>query len=200
MKRIIAALSLTIVLCTSSLVFAGIGDEDSTRTQIQKPGMSTMMGSPTFDGTVDGLRMKVWVMTQKEHKEMAGGKMDNMMVSRDATNPEAKGISDTTMSGMTQMKPAGTGMSTMMADSMMTGTHHIMVEISDAATGSAITGATEKVGIVSPTQKNSSLVLHPMMKHFGGSLNLTEKGDYMLTLRVDTKGLTKTRQFAYAVK
>jgi hypothetical protein len=38
-----------------------------------------------------------------------------------------------------------------------------------------------------------------MMSHFGGSLTLTEKGEYNLKVSVIVGGVTKSTQFKYVV-
>ena len=39
-----------------------------TRTNTQKHDISNILGKPAVDATVEGLHMKVWIMSQKKHK------------------------------------------------------------------------------------------------------------------------------------
>jgi hypothetical protein len=39
-------------------------------TGMKQHDMSKMMGKPTVNATVEGLHMKVWIMTQRQHKKM----------------------------------------------------------------------------------------------------------------------------------
>jgi len=180
---------------------------DTTKTGMKHHDMSSMMGKPTFDATVEGLHMKVWLMTQEQHKEMMKGKRDQMMMPGEKEGAiermDMKGTKDTSMGmgkDMKGMKHGGMGMDKAMKDSMMAGTHHIALNVTDAALGKEIANASAKVLIVSPSKKNSSVDLKPMMSHFGGALTLDEKGEYLLTVSVNVGGVSKTTQFQYAVK
>jgi hypothetical protein len=92
------------------------------------------------------------------------------------------------------------GMNKATMDSMMAGTHHIMLDVPDAAIGKEIANASAKVLIVSPSKKNSSVDLKPMMSHFGGALTLDEKGKYQFTVSVNVNGVSKSKEFQYVVK
>jgi hypothetical protein len=144
---------------------------DSTKADLKTHDMSVKMGKPTADATVGGLHIKVWLMTQTEHKEMMAG-----------------------------MKHEGAGMSGAMRDSMMAGTHHIMLDVTDVSLGKEIANASAKVLVVSPTKKSSSVDLKSRMSHFGGALTLDEKGEYGFTVVVTDGGVSKTTKFQYAVK
>jgi hypothetical protein len=101
---------------------------------------------------------------------------------------------------MMGMKHKGMGMNKAMMDSMMAGTHCIMLEVSDAATKKGISEASATLMIMSPSQKQSSVDLKPMMRHFGSSLTLTEKGKYHLLMTVNVNGNSNTKEFEYTVK
>jgi hypothetical protein len=114
-----------------------------------------------------------------------------------------EGMSDSGMAmgkDMGGMKHEGMGMNMAMKDSMMAGTHHIMLVVTDAAAGKEIENASAKIQIVTPSKKNSSVDLKPMMSHFGGALTLAEKGNYQFTVDVTVGGVSKTTHFQYAVK
>lgn len=85
-------------------------------------------------------------------------------------------------------------------DSMMAGTHHIGLDVTDAASGKEVANASVTVLIVSPSKKNASVQLKPMMRHFAGALTLEEKGAYQFAVSVNAGGVSKTTRFEYAVK
>jgi hypothetical protein len=115
--------------------------------------------------------MKVWLMTQSRHKKMMKG-----------------------------MKHDDMGMDKATMDAMMAGTHHIMLDVRDSASGKEIADASAKVLIVFPSKKNSAFDLKPMMNDFGGGLKLNEKGKYQFTIVVRVQGAPKSKQFQYWVK
>ena len=86
-----------------------------------------------------------------------------------------------------------------MMDSMTAGTHHIRLDATDAASGKDISNASARILIVSPSKKNVSVDLTPMMNHFGGALTLDEKGEYRFTVSVTAGGVSRSTQFQYAV-
>jgi hypothetical protein len=140
--------------------------------------MMSMMGKPTADATVEGLHMKVWLMTQKHHKKM----MKEM-------KHDGMGMKDDSMKMDKATKEA-----------MMAGTHHIMLHVTDAASGKEVSDASVKVLILSPSKKNSSVELMPIMNHFGDGLTLSEKGEYQFTVIVKVDGVPKSTQFKYTAK
>jgi hypothetical protein len=75
-----------------------------------------------------------------------------------------------------------------------------MLILTDAVSGKEIANASAKVLIVSPSKKNSSVDLMPMMNHFGDGLTLDEEGDYQFTVSVNVDGVIKTSQFEYEVE
>jgi hypothetical protein len=154
---------------------------DTTSTGMKPHDMSGMMGTPTADATVEGLHMKVWLMTQQQHKEMMNGKMGQMMMHGEKEG--AMGRMDKTTK-----------------DAMMAGTHHIMLDVTDAATRKDIAHAGARVLVLSPSKKNLSVTLTPMMTHFGGGLTLDEHGAYQITVDVTVGGVSRTTKFQYTVK
>lgn len=222
-KYITLATALTVALTLP--LFAQHSHGDTTKTGMTMHDMSSMMGAPTIDATVEGLHLKVWLMTQNEHKEMMKGKMGQMMTHGDekghmhmmgkkdtsmgmgkdmmGIKHEGMGMKDTSMAmgnDMKGMKHDGMKLDKATKEAMMSGTHHIMLDPTDVASGKEITGASAKVMIVSPSRKNSSIDLKPMMSHFGNGLTLDEKGTYQLTVSVNINGISKTKQFQYFVK
>jgi len=152
--------------------------DDMTTTDMKKHSMLSMMGKPALDATVEGLHMKVWLMTQKHHKKM---------------------MKEMKHDGM-EMKDDNMKMDKATKEAMMAGTHHIMLHVTNAASGKDIADASAKVLILSPSKKNSSVELMPMMSHFGDGLTLTEKGEYQFTVIVKVDAVPKSMQFKYTVK
>ncbi len=204
-KYVFLSTALTVVLALP--LFGQHNHDDMKKSEMKKHNMSSMMGKPTVDATVDGLHMKVWVMTQKQHKKMMKGKMGKMMMhgekEGEMEHMEMSEMHDTSMEmgkDMKGMKHEGMGMSKAMMDSMMAGTHCIMLHVSDAATKKGISEAKANALIVSPSMKHSSVELKPMMRHFGGGLTLDEKGKYTITVSVNVNGVSKSKEFQYKVK
>ena len=151
---------------------------DTTKIDMKHHHMSKMVGKPTVDATIEGLRMKVWLMTQKHHEKM---------------------MKEMKHDGM-EMKDDNMKMDKATKEAMMAGTHHIMLHVTNAASGKDIADASAKVLILSPSKKNSSVELMPMMSHFGDGLTLTEKGEYQFTVIVKVDAVPKSMQFKYTVK
>jgi hypothetical protein len=199
---------LTMVL-TIALTLPVLGQDmqdEKAGTNVKPAGMPDMMGKPTFDATVEGLHLRVWMMTRAQHTEMmkektgqtemhggregamekmdVGGAQDTMMMNRD----------------IKVMKYTGGGMNRAKRDSMMAGTHHMRLELTDAMMGKAIANASVKVLIVSPAKKSTTVNLTSMNDHFGGSLLLDEKGQYQIAISVTVDNVVKTREFPYVVE
>jgi hypothetical protein len=168
-RYIFLSTALTVVLTLPMLGHSTHGD--TTKTDMKHHHMSKMMGKPTVDATVEGLHMKVWLMTQKHHKKM-----------------------------MKEMKHDGMEMDKATKEAMMAGTHCIMLDVTDATNGKEIANATAKVTIVSPSKMTSSFDLKSMMSHFGIGIPLKEKGEYQLSVSVTVDGVSKTKDFEYTVK
>ena len=221
---------LTAVL-TIALTLPLLGQDtlnDTTKTEPKQPDLSSMLGKPTADVSVGGVQMKVWLMTQEQHKEIMKQEMSQMPMHADKEGEigrmDLTGIDHANMTMAKDMKglpydSVGTknasvstvhdtvdaiqgsrsmGKATM--DSMTAGTHHIVLDVTEVASGKEIAGASASVLIESPSKKNSSVDLKAMMQHFGGALTLDEKGEYRFTVNVSFGGVTKTTQFQYAVK
>ena len=189
-RYIFLSTALTVVLTLPMLGHSTHGD--TTKTDMKHHHMSKMMGKPTVDATVEGLHMKVWLMTQKHHKKMMKEmKHDGMRMK------------DTSMAmneDMKKMKHDGMEMDKATKEAMMAGTHCIMLDVTDATNGKEIANATAKVTIVSPAKMTSSFDLKSMMSHFGIGIPLKEKGEYQLSVSVTVDGVSKTKDFEYTVK
>jgi len=192
MKIKYALLSTALTFFLTLPMFGYYTHGDTVKADMKHHHMSKMMGKPTVDATFEGLHMKVWLMTQKHHEEMMKKmKHDGMQMK------------DTSMSmneGMKGMKHDGMKMEKATMDAMMAGTHCIMLDVTDAASGKELADASVKVLIVSPSKENSSVDLLPMRSHFGDGLTLAEKGKYEITVSVIVHGVTKSKEFQYTVK
>ncbi len=201
-------LLLTVLTIVLTLPLFGHHDHgDTTMTRMKRYDMSKLMGKPTVDATVEGLHMKIWIMTQRQHKKIMKRMMGKMMMHHEMEDPMghmSMGEMDDSSMGMGEdmmgMKHNGMGMNKAMMDSMMAGTHCIMLEVSDAATKKGIPDASAAVMIMSPSKKHSSVDLKPMMKHFGIGLTLKEKGKYQFLVTVNAHGESKTKEFRYTVR
>ncbi len=200
MKIKCAFLSTVLTLALTLPMFGQETHGDTTRTKMKHHDMSSMMGKPTADATVGGLHIKVWLMTQKQHKGMMKDNKGQMMVHGEKEG-EMAGMKDTTMGKeMMGMKHEGMEMDKATKDAMRAGTHHIGLDVTDAAKGTEIANASVNLLIESPSKKTSPVDLKPMMSHLGSGLTLDEKGQYNFTVNVIVGGVTKSTKFHYAVK
>jgi hypothetical protein len=167
-KYVLLSTALTIVM--TLMLFGQNKNDGTTKIDMKKHDMLSMMGKPIVDAKVEGLHMKVWLMTQKQHKRIMKEEMERM--GMDKTTKEA----------------------------MMAGTHHIMLSITDSTSGKEITDATAKILIEYPSKQNSSFELKPVLSHFGRGLTLNEKGKYNFKVVVVAGGVPKAKQFKYTVK
>jgi hypothetical protein len=166
-----ALLSIVLTIALALPTFGQGDDNNKTRSDMKHQEMSWRMGKPTVDETLEGLHMKVWLMTQKQHKKMMKGmKWDEM------------------------------GMNKAMMDSMTAGTHHIVLEVTDASLGKEIDNASAKVLIVSPSKYTATVDLRPMRDYLCGALTFGEKGKYSLAVSVNVGGVSKTKEFQFVAK
>ncbi len=184
---------------------------DTTRCNESMNDMSQTMGKPTFEQTVNGQNVRVWLITQEEHKkmmesmmkdssmsgekhEMGGMKHGDMDMKHDMKGMDMKHD----MKGM-DMKHSEMGDKEMM-EKMMSGTHHIMVVLTDEKSGEPVKNAVLEVTTLSPTKKASHSELKAMMGHFGGNLELGETGEYDVALAIKVGAGTSNVKFFYTVK
>jgi hypothetical protein len=78
-------------------------------------------------------------------------------------------------------------------------THHVMIEIVDPLNGYTISDAMVQLKSVSPSGKESTLELDPMMAQYGGNLSFGEKGDYQMNISVTSGGRAMLTPFTYTV-
>ena len=203
MKTKHALLSTVLTIALTLPMFGQPTLGDTTKADIKinmmKHDISSMMGKPTFDAKSEGLHMVVWLMTQEEHKKMmmrdekesATGKME-MSGMKDTSMKMDKDIKVLKDKEMAMDKPTG--------EAIVAGTHHIMLDVTDTASGKEVANASAKVLVVSPSKKNSTVALRSMKSHFGSDLTLDEKGEYQLTVSVNAGGASKSTRFNYTVK
>jgi hypothetical protein len=169
-------LFLSIILLIT-LSFPILGQDihaDITKTDAKNSDMSIMMGKPVVEETVNGYHMKVWFMTQGQHKKMMGEGRSGKDTSRIMTKA--------------------------MTDPMMNGTHHIMLEVKEVASGKDIDNATAQVIIISPAKTNTSVDLKPMMHHFGAPITLVKGGKYQFKVTVNVGEVARSIKFEYVVQ
>lgn len=186
---------LTAIL-TAALALPAVGqyDKDSSQTGTGKDTQGMSMGKPTYESTVQGTHLKVWVMSQAERRSMMDSKSmqdsssmnnnsDNSSMDRDRTSTDKNNSQSGTTNryGMT-----GTG-----------GTHHVRVDATDESTGQMVSNMTGTIQVTAPSMKTASVDLQSMMNHYGADVNLTEKGQYQFTLNLTVDGVSKTAQFQY---
>jgi len=208
-NKILAASALTVAF---SLTGVAQHMHGHTPQQDSKPNRSSeMMGKPTAEQTVGGLRVQLWLITQDEHKrtmerEMKSSMGEMMHESMHGENDSA--MAGHAMGGMMGREKMESGKEPetkspdhmKMMEAMMTGTHHLMVKLLDDKTGKAIGEGHVMVDVTSPSGKDFTVHLSPMKDHFGGGISLTEKGPYKLSLSFRTGGKTEHAQFEYEVK
>ncbi len=147
--------------------------DNEARIYTKEEDIRRMIGKPTFDSTSNGLDMKVWIVTQEVNRKMMKGKMGQMM--RGKKEPSLR-------------------------HQMMSGTHHFMLFLKDAASGMEITNCSTTLQFESPSMKDSTVNLMSIMRHFATDLLLEEKGEYLFTLSVNVRGINTTMLFPYRVK
>lgn len=83
------------------------------------------------------------------------------------------------------------------SSTMGTGTHHVMVEATDASSNQPVRDITGTLQVTSPSMKTTSADLKEMGNHYGADVNLDEQGQYQFTLNLTVDGTSKTAQFEY---
>ncbi len=215
-KYIFFATVLTVAL--TLFMFGQDTDGDKHKADMKHHGTSEMIGKPIVDVTVDDLHMKIWLITQEQHKEIMKGERNAEMMDKERegakgpmekmgmqrTGSIVKKMEDTSIVKEKDMK--GVKVDSKKADSSttetaLTGTHLLMLDITDAESGNEVDGASAKIDIVSPSDINSSVDLTTtIMSHFGSGLTLDEEGLYDFTLSVDVRGVSTTTQFQHTVE
>jgi hypothetical protein len=85
------------------------------------------------------------------------------------------------------------------SDATKGSTYHVMVELKKAD-GKLLTDANASMMAVSPTGKNTTVELKPMMEQYGSDFMLTEKGEYELTIQWKVGNVPGSAPFKFEVK
>ncbi len=210
MNNILAAGALTVALSLTGFAQHTHGQSAQQEDKSGKTG--DMMGKPTAEQTVDGLRVQLWVITQDEHKklmqermkaDMGGMKHDMMGGAKDSAKMgHDMGMMKHDMKGMDHakmekdMKAGAKEMDhSKMMESMMAGTHHVMVKVLDEKSGKAVGDGHVMVAVTAPSGKSDTIHLSEMMDHFGGGASLTEKGSYKFAVSFKSGTMTHKAEF-----
>lgn len=179
MKTKYAFLATIIISIVTLTVLGQNTSRIKNKPVVKKNDVSTMMGKPVYESTVDSLRTKVWIITQKKNaammKTVMGKQMSKSKDDKLVMNNESK-------------------------DKVMLGTHCIIIDVTNITNGKQIADTSAKVEIVSPTKKLSSVNFVSMMSYFGGGATLGEKGNYLFTINVNIGASYKTSQFKYKLR
>ena len=196
MKTKSILLSTTLMIALAMPAVAQHEHNEQSKAKTKGHGMSSIMGEPKFDKSVNGVNMKVWLITQDEHKKMMkemGHGMMGMSHGKESGRMEHNMMSE-------GMKHDTKGMDEETMEAMMAGTHHIMLVATDTTTKKPIDDASAKIVISSPSKKTSSVELKRMKDHFGAGLTLDEKGTYILNLRIEAAKKIHSADFQYLVR
>jgi hypothetical protein len=211
-------LTTVLTVALSLLMFGQDTYGDKYKADMKHHDLSEIIGEPTIDVIVDELHMKIWLITQEQHEEIMEGEIHKKMMDEERegtmesmkmigiirTSSIVKRMEDTSV--VTEKEMEGVKVDSKKIDrstkeSVLTGTHHIMLDVVDAESGNEIDDASAKIDIVSPSDENTSVDLTTMrMSHFGGGLTLDEEGEYDFTLSVNVNGVSTTTQFQHTVK
>jgi hypothetical protein len=178
------------MICTSQSLIGQSSHDHKATTVREKHGLSKVMGSAAIDTTVEGLHLRVWLITQRQHTTLMKGNKAQTLMGMEEYDPEAP------------IDPAKVNMAMDKEKTrlMMAGTHFIVAEIADSATGNEIVDPSAALSIVSPSRKRSSVELIRIMSNFGLGLHLKEKGMYHLTIDVNANGFSRIVHFMYTVR
>jgi hypothetical protein len=179
MKMNFLFLSTILLIVMALPMFGQTTHEVKTKTVTTQNDMSSEMGKPVFESTVDNLNTKVWILSQMEYKEMMKTKMGEMM---------------------DKMKDNNMKMDKETNKAMLSGTHNFIFDVTNITNGKEIADTSAKVVVVSPTEEISSVNLQPIMNHFGGGVSLEEKGEYLFTINLNVGTGHKTTPFKYELK
>ncbi len=178
MKTKYVLLSTILLIVFTLTMFGQTKKQVKTKSIIQPKDVSSVMGKPVYESTVDSLNTKVWILSQKKNKELMKTDMGKKMSKMNNTMVRDKETKD----------------------AMMSGTHYFIFDVTNITNGKEFADSSAKVEIVSPSRKVASVHLQPMMNHFGGGVSLDEKGEYLFTINLNIGSGYTTSQFNYKVK
>ncbi len=179
MKTKYLFISMILIIALTLSVYGQSKYKEKTKSVVKKNDISSVMGKPVFELTVDSLNTKVWILTQWKYQEMMkthmGKTMGKMKTDNKTMNKETK-------------------------NAAMSGTNYFIFDVTNIRNGKEFADTSAKVEIVSPSKKVSSVILQPMMNHFGAGVSLEEKGEYLFTINLNIGSGYKTTQFKYRVR
>ncbi len=179
MKTKYVFLSMIMIIAFTLSVNGQSEYKEKTKSVVKKNDISSAMGKPVFELTVDSLNTKVWILTQWKYQKMMkthmGKTMGKMKTDNKTMNKETK-------------------------NAAMSGTNYFIFDVTNIRNGKEFADTSAKVEIVSPSKKVSSVILQPMMNHFGSGVSLKEKGVYLFTINLNIGSGYKTTQFKYRVR
>ena len=179
MKTKYLLLSLIMIIAFTFSVYGQSKYKEKTKSVVKKNDISSAMGKPVFELTVDSLNTKVWILSQWKYQEMMKTRMGKAMGKMKSDNKE---------------------MNKETKNAAMSGTNYFIFDVTNIKNGKEFADTSAKVEIVSPSKKVASVILQPMMNHFGAGVSLNEKGVYLFTINLNVGSGYKTTQFKYRVK
>lgn len=196
--------ALTIVLFSFLFSRSATGQHKHDETgeeQSKSENMVEMMGQPTFQQSVEGFNIRVWLMTSEDHKKLMKERMKGSAHDKEKMHHEMMGMNHE-MKHMEHDMTNETGYpdQTATMDAMMAGTHHVMLVVTDESTEKPAENAEVEVQIASPSEKTCSQKLKEMMGHSCGGLTLEEKGEYGITAAIKVGVRSSSVKFKYQVQ
>ncbi|MBL0173945.1 MAG: hypothetical protein IPP94_01560 [Ignavibacteria bacterium] len=184
-----------------------IAKKPAKKTAIPAPVTASSMmrqaGRPFMDTTADGLHMQVWILTQPQHRKLLGGNTSHLSLGESSYGVEPENAAAGSITMVLDRTPAASASdegSKSLVDSMMAGTHHIMVVVKDMPGAQELPNAGATVVVISPSEKSSTVDLAPLPGRLGAGISLNERGHYHMTLSVFDNGVTITKEFTYLVR
>jgi hypothetical protein len=211
MKTTRLAILLMVAFLFTSPIHAQHQHGQMMKKEKKESPMKDMMGPATFEKSQDGVHIAIWLITQEEHKKimhdrMKDGKhmmeMDHGMMhdSKDTSKGDHMMKMDHGMMHDMEGMDHETKKDKSAMDAMMAGTHHIMVTVTDEKSKKEMNKAEVFVTATNPAKKSSTITLSQMMNHFGGGLELDQKGAYAMKIAVKAGDKHYEAQFSYEVK
>lgn len=156
--------------------------------------VATLLGSTRVDTTMDGLRIRLWVITQRRHREIMRERSGSISLGMGpVTDPNVPVPALDPTKVNTVMKPSTKKL-------MMAGTHHVLLNVADSVSGSEVVNTSATLLVRSPGGKRSLLELRRMMGHFGIGVSMAERGTYQLTIDVNANGISHVDAFTFTVE
>ena len=192
MKTLNVLLTMVLIIILTVFMHGQTNENLKSKTVNDGNDISSVLGKPTYESTIDTLNTRVWVLTQAHRKKSNEGEMGRIM------NSQMKSIHEGGMTGV--VNDSSVGMDIATNKEMMEGTYFILLDVVNTISGKEIASGNAKVQIVYPSKNNLAVDLKIMMNYFASALALNERGKYLFTINFDFGGGYKTTQFQYAVR